>query len=105
MKFRAILLLAGLTACAPQANLQPQAQPAPQANLPPLAQPAPQIVQVATDPCPKVYDYGQDPQFVRKAQAEVALLPADSAIVEMIKDYYSLREAAIGCHLLVRGDR
>jgi hypothetical protein len=104
MKFPAFLLLAGLTACASHATLQPQAQPAPQANLPPLAEPAPQIVQVATDPCPKIYDYAQDPKFIQKAQAEVALLPSDSAIVEMIKDYYQMREAAIGCHLLVRGD-
>ncbi len=46
-------------------------------------------------PCPPVVEY--DRSFLARAAKELDLLPPDSAIVEMLKDYHVMREQARAC--------
>lgn len=49
----------------------------------------------ANPPCPPVVKYNRS--FLERAADELALLPPDSAIVEMLKDYHVMREQARAC--------
>ena len=46
-------------------------------------------------PCPPVVEY--DRAFLVRAAKELDLLPPESAIVEMLKDYHVMREQARAC--------
>ncbi len=50
---------------------------------------------VTLSPCPPVVEY--DRAFLARAAKELDLLPPDSAIVEMLKDYHVMREQARAC--------
>ena len=45
--------------------------------------------------CPPVVEYSRE--FLAQAAAELALLPEESAIAEMLADYAVMREQARGC--------
>ena len=49
-----------------------------------------------SDACPPVRPYG--PAFRAEAVAELALLPPDSAIEQMIEDYAVMRMQSRACH-------
>ena len=52
-------------------------------------------VPMPSPPCPPVVEY--DRSFLARAAKELDLLPPDSAIVEMLKDYHIMREQARVC--------
>ncbi len=46
-------------------------------------------------PCPPVVEY--DHAFLERAAKELDLLPPDSAVVEMLEDYYIMRQQVRVC--------
>ncbi len=55
---------------------------------------------VPPTPCPPVVEY--DRAFLARAAKELDLLPPESAIVEMLKDYHVMREQARACRAVGR---
>jgi len=79
------VVLLGVGACAAQ---NPDAQPAPRRS-------AGTGGGNAAGTCPPVRAYSED--FRKRAVAEMDLLPANSAVEEMLTDYAVLRQQILGC--------